>query len=97
MTNIATFGLSAAAFLALLLGGCAWVSGSVVELEGTVCGQPVKLRVADNKDRSGFDATVTCGADGGVTLTTTDSSASAVMAAQAEAIRGLAAEVGKLP
>jgi hypothetical protein len=76
----------------LLLAGC---GGTVLEAEGQVCGQPLKVRLADAKDRGGFDLAVRCGPDGGVTVTTTDSSASAVIQAQAAVIVGLAAAVGK--
>ena len=82
--------------LATMLSSC---GGTVLEMDGQICGQPVKMRLADAKDRSGFTMAVTCGPDGGVTVTTADSSASAVIAAQSEALARLSAAIaaGVLP
>lgn len=82
----------------MLVAGCA---GTVVEYAGPLCGStsPATLSLADQKDRAGFDARcthTTYRLDGSiaavdeVVISTADSSASSVMAAQAEAIDRLA-------
>jgi hypothetical protein len=78
--------------LILLLGGCA---GTVVEFSGQLCGQPVAFKMLDRKDRSAADIMVQCGEDGGVTITTAESSTSKVLEAQAAAISSLTAELGR--
>lgn len=88
-----TIRITASTFAALLLAGC---GGTVVEMDGQICGQPVKLRMADQKDRSGFDLAIVCGPEGSIALTTSDSSASAVIQAQATAIAGLAAAAARV-
>jgi hypothetical protein len=82
--------LTVAALLAAL-AGCA---GTDIKLTGEVCGQNVDLVLHDAKDRDGFDAKVECpirsasGAlsGGGLTITSTKSSTSAVMIQQAALI-----------
>ena len=76
----------------LLVSGCA---GTVVEMDGTICGQPVKFRLADAKDRSEFTLAVTCGEDGGVQVSTAESSTSMVLAAQAAALSTLAGTLAR--
>ena len=65
----------------LTLVGC---SGTRLTMSGTVCGQAVELALRDQKDRSGFEAKVTCPDGGSVLLTSSESSTSAVVQAQAE-------------
>lgn len=80
------------AALLSILAGCA---GTDIKLTGEVCGQNVDLMLHDAKDRAGFDAKVECpvrsatnGAlsGGGLTITSTDSSTSAVLIQQAALI-----------
>lgn len=71
--------------LAVVTSGC---SGTVLEMEGQICGQPVKLRMADAKDRSAFELAITCGPGGSVMVSTAESSASQVLTAQAHALTG---------
>lgn len=73
--------------LAVATSGC---SGTVLEMEGQICGQPVKLRLADAKDRSAFELAITCGPAGSVMVSTAESSASQVLTAQAQALSNLA-------
>lgn len=93
--------------LALALAGCApgspfFASGTYVEFEGPVCGtaEPITMRLSDAKDRSGFAGRVTVtGPDGAtceIALDSSDSSASAVIAAQSAALSALAVEVTKM-
>jgi hypothetical protein len=53
----------------------------------------VDLVVVDRKDRSAFEARVVCPNGGEVYLTSSESSASSVLAAQAQAIQELASTV----
>jgi len=64
-----------------LLSACA---GTELQLQGSVCGQPVNLVLQDRKDRSAFEGEITCPGGGRVWITSTDSSTSAVLAKQAE-------------
>ena len=77
----AMMGLARTALLVLTLAGC---SGTRLTMSGTVCGQAVELAMVDRKDRSGFEAQVTCPGGGSVLLTSSDSSTSQVIQAQAE-------------
>lgn len=79
--------------LLLVLGGCV---GTEASFEGQVCGQPVKFELNDKKDRSGFAATVTCPGGGGITVTTTDSSTSAVIQSMAQLAAQMAETVKEL-
>ena len=72
----------------LLLTGCA---GTGIDFDGNVCGQPVKFTLTDVKDRGVFVGDVTCPQGGGLHVETADSSASAVIQAQADAIAKTAA------
>jgi hypothetical protein len=74
--------LTVAALLLILLGGCA---GTALSFKGQVCGMPVAFHLRDMKDRSGFTASVTCPTHpgGSLTIASTDSSTSTVLAEQA--------------
>lgn len=91
------------AFGIVLLAGCA---GTAVQYQGPLCGSasPATLNVADRKDRGSFDARcthTTYNADGTVAavdeivISTSDSSASSVIAAQANALANLAGAVAR--
>ena len=54
----AMMGLARTALLVLTLAGCC--AGTRLTMSGTICGQPFELAIADHKDRSGFEAQVTC-------------------------------------
>ena len=71
-----------AALLVLTLVGCS--AGTRLTTSGTICGQPFELAMADRKDRSGFAAEVTCSDGSSVMISSSKSSTSAVIAAQAE-------------
>lgn len=77
----------------LPLAGCA---GTELHFAGSVCGQQVDLTLTDRKDRSGFDAQITCGPDGSIMVSTSDSSTSAVIVAQAELTAKLGDVITKL-
>jgi hypothetical protein len=61
--------------------GCA---GTDLVAQGTICGQPFSVQLADRKDRSGFTAVAKCPDGGELSITSSDSSTSAVIATQAE-------------
>lgn len=82
-----------AAATAALLGGCA---GTQATMTGTICGQAVDFAVKDAKDRSGFDASIECPGGGGVHISSTDSSTSAVINAMAGMINQLTQSVAQL-
>ena len=77
-----------AALLVLTLAGC---SGTRLAVTGAVCGQALEVALSDYKDRSGFAAEVTCSDGSSVMLTSSDSSTSQVIQAQAELATRLAA------
>jgi hypothetical protein len=91
-----------AAMLSLLsMAAC---GGTALEFAGPLCGgvQPATFRLADQKDRAGFDAKcthTTYRADGTIAavdeivISSSESSASAVIAAQADAIGNLAGAI----
>lgn len=64
-------------FIPFVLVGC----GTTLTLDGSVCGQPIKVTIIDHKDRSGFVGEVTCPDGGKVLIQSTDSSVSAVIGA----------------
>lgn len=84
---------AAAIAVVLALAGCA---GTELQFAGKVCGQDVSLALIDRKDRSGFDAQITCGPEGSIMVSTSDSSTSAVIAAQAELAARLGDTITKL-
>ena len=84
----AMMGLARSALLVLALVGCA---GTRLTLDGMVCGQEVALALQDHKDRAGFDAQVTCSDGSSVTITSSESSTSQTIQAQAELATRLAA------
>jgi hypothetical protein len=78
--------------------------GTALEFSGPLCGgtQPATFTLADHKDRAGFDAKcthTTYRADGTIAavdeivISSSESSASAVVAAQADAISNLAGAI----
>lgn len=87
----------AAAAGTLLLAGC----GTVVQLDGEVCGAPVKLVLTDHKDREEFGGRVlVTSADGStceVSLGSTGSGPSAVPAEAVGRMLGALIEAGALP
>ena len=85
----AMMGLAHTALIVLTLAGCS--AGTRLTTSGTICGQPYELAMADRKDRSGFEATVTCSDGSTLTVSSTDSSTSQVLQAQAELATRLAA------
>lgn len=92
-------GVLLAVAVVLLLAGCTstpdlfGTAGTAMQFEGTICGEPVRFSATDLKDRSGFEATITCGEDGGVHVVTSESNASQAMVMQAEAISKLAGAI----
>jgi hypothetical protein len=79
-----------AACLLLALAGCGTIApgtfttaGTSVHFKGQVCGQDADFSLSDMKDRSQATASVECPGGGAITISTADSSASAVMAQQA--------------
>lgn len=89
--------------MGMLLAGC---GGTALEFSGPLCGgaEPATFTLADHKDRAGFDARcthTTYRADGTVAavdeivISSSESSASAVIAAQADAIGNLAGAIAK--
>lgn len=73
----------------LMLNGC----GTQLSMDGSVCGQPINIRLADQKDRASFRAQADC-SDGSSVLI--ESSESTPNAAQAEAVADLARAVSVL-
>jgi len=91
----------------LALAGCSpgaalFGTGTYVEFQGAICNSatPVTMRLSDAKDRSGFAGRLVVTAPDGttceITLDSSDSSASSVIAAQSAALSALAVEVAKM-
>ena len=76
---------------ALALAGCA---GTQLDGTGTACGQPFEVHLTDRKDRATFEVAITCPDGGGMTIMSSDSSTSAVIAAQAAFAKQIVAAVG---
>lgn len=85
------------------LAGCGAVNdggftsaGTSVAFDGQICGQDASFRLSDMKDRSQATAVVECPGGGMITISTADSSTSAVIAAQAGLLEQLGALVAQL-
>jgi hypothetical protein len=64
-------------------------AGTSLKATGTVCGQQVDLELVDAKDRSGFTMEVSCPGGGSMSIASTDSSTSTVLAQQAAIVSKL--------
>ena len=82
-----------AVFIAAVLALASCAPGTEMQFSGTVCGQQVDLTLTDRKDRAGFDVQVDCGDGAGVRIASSESSYSAVIAAQGQIMSDLAGKV----
>ena len=82
--------------LLLLLLPLSACSGTQAQFDGQVCGQETHFTITDRKDRGVFDLEATCPQGGSVRISTSDSSTSSVIAAQADALAKSAAALGSL-
>ena len=66
-----------AVLVCLLLSGCGTLYGGVtaVEIDGYLCGSPIKIKVRDGKERAVFSANCATGSGGSAQITSTDSRA----------------------
>ena len=76
-----------------MLGGCA---GTEAAFNGQVCGQDTAFTITDRKDRGAFELVATCPQGGSVRITSSDSSTSSVIEAQADALAKSADALGAL-
>jgi len=85
--------------MVLAFTGCGslFPSGTQLILEGTICGQPIKLSLNDRTDRQAFSIAVDCGGGAGVVVTTSEKGTAAVAAVDADIIKALLQRIPTVP